>query len=182
MTPVVGLLRTQLPACVRKMALDRVFRATAEALGCPAPQLAGLTADACLLRYGQFTGDRVAELLRDGEDLAAIEERLYGNGYALGKTCRRLSHINTVKGAMSLGRVLYRVLDIEFQGDEDGIVIDRCYLSRFYTSQVCEVMSAMDRGLIAGLSDGRQLAFFARITEGQPQCRAQWNSQGGRRR
>jgi hypothetical protein len=155
-----------------------LFRATERAFDRPAPSLAGLSADECLLRYAQFTQGRVAELLRNGDDLPAVQERLYRNAYELGRACRRASRIGTVEDAMALGRVLYRLLDIEFQGDEGGVVISRCYFSRFYSGQVCQVMSAMDRGLFAGLSDGRQLAFFARITEGHARCRAHLNDQG----
>jgi hypothetical protein len=172
------LLETHMPTCVRKRALWALFRATARAFDFPVPQLAGLSADECLLRYAQFTQGRVAELLRNGDDLPAVQERLYRNAYELGRACRRASRIGTVEDAMALGRVLYRLLDIEFQGDEGGVVISRCYFSHFYSGQVCQVMSAMDRGLFAGLSDGRQLAFFARITEGHPRCRAHLNDQG----
>jgi len=73
---------------------------------------------------------------------------------------------------MLLDRALYRLLEIEFQGDEGGVVISRCYFSPFYSGPICRVMSALDRGLFAGLSGGRQLVFTARITEGQAQCRA----------
>ena len=84
---------------------------------------------------------------------------------------------------MALARVLYRLLDIEFQGDEVGdVVVSRCYFSRFYSGQVCQVMSAVDRGLFAGLSDGRQLLFSARITEGQGRCRAHLHVPGDEQR
>ena len=80
---------------------------------------------------------------------------------------------------MALSRVLYRLLDIEFQGEEGDIVISRCSFSRFYSGPICQVMSAMDRGLFAGLSNGKQLVFTARITEGQAQCRAHLSVERG---
>jgi len=176
---VAVFLETHMPACVRKRALWALFRATARAFDRPVPPLAGLSADECLFRYAQFTEGQVAELLQDGDDLPAVQERLYRNAYELGRACKRASRIRTVEDAMALGRVLYRLLDIELQGDEGGdVVINRCYFSRFYSGQVCQVMSAMDRGLFAGLSDGRQLVFFARITEGQAWCQAHLNVQG----
>ena len=179
MNRVAVFLETHMPACVRKRALWVLFRATARAFDRPAPSLAGLSADECLHRYAQFTQGQVAELLQDGDDLPAVQERLYRNAYELGRACRRVSRIRTVEDAMALARVLYRLLDIEFQGDEGGdVVISRCYFSRFYSGQVCQVMSAMDRGLLAGLSGGRQLVFFTRITEGQAWCRAHLNVQG----
>ena len=179
MNRVLVFLETHVPACVRKRALRALFRATARAFKCPAPSLASLAADDCLLRYAQFTQGRVAELLLNGDDLPAVQEQLYRNAYELGRACRRVSRIDTVKGTMALARCLYRLLDIEFRGDEGGnVVVSRCYFSRFYSGQVCQVMSAMDRGLLAGLSDGRQLVFSARITEGQARCRAHLGVQG----
>ena len=176
MNPVVALLSTHMPGWAGKVALGVLLRATARAFGCPAPSLARLSADECLLQYAQFTQGRVAGLLRDGADLPAVQERLYRNAYQLGRACKWLSCVGNVQDAMALGRALYRLLDIEFQGDEEGVVVSRCYFSRFYSGQVCQVMSAMDQGLLAGLSDGRQLAFSARITGGQAQCRARWNA------
>ena len=173
MNQVVAFLGAHLPACVRKRALWALFRATARAFERPVPPLAGLSADECLLRYAQFTQDRVAELLLNGDHLVAVQERLYRNAYELGRACKRVSRTRTLKDAMALSRVLYRLLDIEFQGEEGGdIVVSRCSFSCVYSGPVCQVMSAMDRGLLAGLSDGRQLVFTARITEGQAQCRA----------
>jgi hypothetical protein len=168
-----------MPACVRKRALWALFRATARAFDRPVPRLARLSADQCLLRYAQFTQGWVAELLQISDNLPAVEERLYRNAYELGRACRRLSRIDSMEEAMALARVLYRLLDIEFQGDEGGdVAVSRCYFSRFYSGQVCQVMSAMDKGLLAALSDGRQLVFSARITEGQTRCRAHLGVEG----
>jgi hypothetical protein len=180
---VVVFLETHMPACARKRALWALFRATARAFDRPAPSLAGLSADECLLRYAQFTQRQVGELLQNGDDLPAVQERLYGNAYELGWACRKASCVDTVEETMVVGRILYRLLDIEFRGDEGGnVVISRCYFSRFYSSQVCQVMSAMDSGLLAGLSGGRQLVFSARITEGQTWCRAHLDAQGDKQR
>ena len=181
MKRAVVFLEAHSGAFVRKGALWALLRATARAFGCSAPSLSGLSTDECLLRYAQFTQRRVAELLHEGDNMAAVQERLYRNAYGLGRACRWAAGIDTAEDAMALGKALYRLLDIEFQGDERGdVVIGRCYFSRFYSGQECQVMSAMDRGLLAGLSDGRQLVFSTRITEGQACCRAHLNGQGDR--
>ena len=171
---IVGLLENHtIPAWVRKSALLALFRATARAFDCPLPPLAGLSADECLLRYARFTQGRAAELLRDGNNLPAVQEQLYRNAYELGRACKSISGIGSMEEVMALGRALYRLLDIAFQGDERGdVVISRCYFSRYYSDQICQVMSAMDRGLLAGLSGGSQLVFSARITEGRTWCQA----------
>ena len=69
----------------------------------------------------------------------------------------------------------------DLQGDARGeVVINRCYFSRFFSSEVCRLMSAMDAGLFAGLSNGGVLTFSCRITEGQPCCRAHFRWEGSR--
>jgi hypothetical protein len=166
---------------VRKAALWALVRATSRAFDCPAPSLAGLSADACLLRYAQFTQGQVAALLRDSGDVALVGERLYRNAYRLGRVFRWAARIRTLEDAMELDGALYRLLEIDLQSKPHGdVVFSCCYFSRFYTGQVCQVMSAMDRGLLAGLSGGKQLVFSARITEGHPCCRAHVNGEENR--
>jgi hypothetical protein len=71
--------------------------------------------------------------------------------------------------------LLYRFLQIQFQGNRSGdIVIDKCYFSQYYSGQTCGLMSAVDAGVIAGLADGGVMTFLQRITEGKPCCRAQF--------
>jgi hypothetical protein len=162
-----------MPGCARKVALWALFRSAALAFGRPAPPSAALSADERLFRFAQFTQSQAEELLRNGGDLEAVRERLYRNARALGRLCRWVSHAQTMQEAMDLGWILYRTLDIELQGDGLGnITFSRCFFSRFYSYPVCQVMSAMDGGLFAGLSGGRQLVFSARITEGESCCRA----------
>jgi hypothetical protein len=173
MNRLLALLETGMPTCMRKVALLALFRSAALAFGRPAPPIAALPADECLLRFARFTQSQAEKLLRNGDDLEAVQERLYRNAYGLGRLCRRVSRAKTMQEVMDLSRILYRVLDIELQGDGLGnVTFSRCFFSRFYSYPVCQVMSAMDGGLFAGLSGGRQLVFSARITEGQTCCRA----------
>jgi hypothetical protein len=163
------------PAFVRRMALLQLFRATAAAYRCDMPRLRGLSHAQCLLAYARFTTDRAEEALREGDDLPGLEARLYRNAYRLGRLPGRLLRVRQVDDAMTLGRFLYGLLDIDFAGSGDGeITIGRCYFSSFYSPEVCRVMSAMDRGLLAGLTGGGKLAFDQRITEGQACCRARF--------
>ncbi len=102
------------------------------------------------------------------------------NAYQLGQMHGQMLRVRTIEEVMAMGRILYRILGIEFQGNaQGGVVISHCYFSRFYSGQVCRIMSAMDQGLFAGLSGGGQLVFTSRITEGQPCCRARFTLQEG---
>ena len=162
-----------LPAPVKRQALVQLFRSTATAFQCNMVRLAGLSRDQCLREYARFTADQAGQALRSGSDLSDLRERLYWNAYRLGRTPGRLLGIRSVDDVMALGRLLYSILDIEFNGSGSGeITISRCYFSCFYSPEACRMMSAMDRGLLAGLAGGGEVVFTERITEGWPCCRA----------
>lgn len=173
-------LLNRTPAFVRRLALLQLFRATAAAYQCDMPRLRGLSHAQRLLAYARFTADRAEEALHKGDDLPGLEARLYRNAYRLGRLPGRLLRVRQVDDAMTLGRFLYGLLDIDFAGSDAGeITIGRCYFSSFYSPEVCRVMSAMDRGLLAGLAGGGDLAFSQRITEGHLCCRARFGLADG---
>jgi hypothetical protein len=179
MSPLLAQLLTHTPAIVKRQALMLLFRATAAAFQVDMPRLSGLSREQCLLAYARFTAHQADEALRQGGDLSALQERLYRNAYRLGRTPGWLLGSHSVNDVMALGRALYDVLDIDFHGSDSGsgsgeITISRCYFSSFYSPEVCRLMSAMDRGLLAGLAGGGELVFIERITEGRPCCRARF--------
>jgi len=175
MSPLLSRLLTQAPALVKRQALMQLFRATAAAFQADMPRLSGLSREQCLLAYARFTANQAEEALRQGGDLSELQERLYRNAYRLGRTPGWLLRVRSVDDVMALGRSLYDILDINFEGSRGGeITIGRCYFSSYYSPEVCQVMSAMDRGLLAGLAGGGELVFTERITEGQPCCRARF--------
>jgi hypothetical protein len=176
MNLLLSRLLTHQPALVKRQALVQLFRATAAAFQADMPRLSGLSREQCLLAYARFTAERADEALRQGDDLPGVQARLYENAYRLGRLPGRLLRVQGVGDTMVLGRFLYGILDIDFDGSSsDGeITIGRCYFSDFYSPEVCRVMSAMDRGLLAGLAGGGELAFSQRITEGHTCCRARF--------
>ena len=179
MSVLLARLLTHTPAIVKRQALVELFRATAAAFQADMPRLSGLSREQCLLAYARFTADQADEALRQGGDLSELQERLYRNAYRLGRTPGWLLRVRSVDDVMALGRSLYDILDIDFEGSASSngkaeITISRCYFSSYYSPEVCKVMSAMDRGLLAGLAGGGELVFTERITEGQPCCRARF--------
>jgi hypothetical protein len=170
---LVRALQIYTPEYVKKMALTQLFNSTAAAFEAEVPQLAGLTSAECLAQYARFAQTQAEQRLRDGREVEAVAQRLYRNAVEMGRLHSKWLRPGTLQDVMDIGRVLYRILDIDLQGDVRGeVVINRCYFSRFYSAEVCRLMSAMDRGLFAGLSNGGELTFSSRITEGQPCCRA----------
>lgn len=173
MNLLITLLAMHTPQRVKRWALVDLFDVTAAAFESDVPPLAGLSPDECLLQYALFTQHHTESLIRNGQDLDYVQHRLYQGARELGAIQHTRFRIHTVRDVMAMGRVLYRVLGIDFRGDAQGeIVIKHCYFSRFYTSQSCQIMSAMDRGLFDGLMGGGQLQFSARITDGQATCQA----------
>ena len=150
-----------------------LFNCTALAFECGIPQLEGLSFDECLEKYALFTKEEVEKSIQQGNDLQTIKNRLYQNAFRLGEKLRKRFHVTTIEEVMTMSRILYRTMEIEFHGTVQGeITINRCFFSRFYSSQVCQVISSLDEGVIAGLSGGGQLIFSERITEGKDCCKA----------
>jgi hypothetical protein len=175
MGPLVPRLLAHMPSIVKRHELAQLFQSTAAAFQCDMPRLSGLSREQCLREYARFTADRAEKVLRSGSDISEVRERLYRNAYHLGRTPGRLLRVRSVEDVMALAQFLYGILDIEFYGSGSGeITISRCYFSSFYSPAVCQVMSAMDRGLLAGLAGAGDLVFTQRITEGRPCCRGRF--------
>jgi hypothetical protein len=185
MNLLVSALNVFTPELVRKMALNKLFYATAVPFGLEPPPLARLTSDECLARYARFVQAHAGQRLHDENDPQELEQRLYQSAVEMGGMLNKWLRLHTMQEVMAAARVLYQILTIDLQGDARGeVVIPRCYFSDFYSVEVCRLMSAMDRGLFAGLSNGGELTFTSRITEGQPCCRAHFrltNQQAGDR-
>ncbi len=178
MNLLVRLLQLYTPDLVKKRALTQLFNSTASAFEAEVPPIAGLDCDECLALYAQFARTHAERWLSDAHQTEAVQERLYRNAFEMARLHIKGLRLTTMQDVIATGRVLYRILEIDLQGNVQGdILIRECYFSRFYSPEICQLMSAMDRGLFAGLSNGGVLTFSGRITEGQPYCRAHfsWN-------
>ena len=165
--------RLLMPFGIRRLALERLFARTAAAFGAPVPPPRTRGPGGRLLEYARFTRAQAEEALRRGDDLAALDRRLYRAAFGLGAGYRVQLGVRSVSGAMAAARLIYRNLGVDFQGSPDGeVVIRRCGFARHYSPQVCRLTSALDRGLMAGLARGGELRFRQRITEGAADCRA----------
>jgi hypothetical protein len=173
--PSIALAAASLlmPFGLRRRALEQLFARTAAAFGTPVPSPRTRGTNARLAEYASFTRARAEDALRRGEDLAALDGRLHRAAYGLGARYRVRLGVRSISGAMAAARLIYRNLGIDFHGSPDGeVIIRRCGFARTYTPQVCRMISALDRGLMAGLARGGELSFRQRITEGADSCRA----------
>lgn len=171
----LALLRLYTPAWLKKCQLAELFECTAAAFGIPVPGTADLSFDERLLEYARFTSAQAEAAIRRGDNREALRERLYLNAYQLGRKLRKRLRVSNTEDAMAATRILYRYIGIELRGPVEGeIEVGRCLFSRFYSSQVCRVVSALDAGVVAGLSNGGQLTFYQRMTDGHDRCRARF--------
>jgi hypothetical protein len=174
-------LQVYVPASIRRNALEQLFRITADAFGCGPPSTAGMRHQEMLRRYAAFTRDRADQVIMEGREHSVLADRLWRNAYRLGMTLRRRLRIRTTEEALTAARIVYRILDIDFRGNRRGdIVIERCSFSAVYSPAVCRIVSSLDAGLLAGLTDGGRLTFSTRITEGWTRCLARVTWEGPR--
>ncbi len=167
------VLPHNLPALVRGMLLAELVEATADAFECPAPKVDHLTYDERLRSYALFSREQAEKALNSGRNVLAIKTHLYQNAYPLGARLRKWLAVDTMSDVMELGQICYHAIGVEIQGDAQGhVTVNECYFSQFYSSPVCDVISALDDGVFSGLLGGGRLAFSERITEGRPYCRA----------
>ena len=176
--------RVYLPRGARRRAIEELFTRTAAAFASPVPPPQGRGTASRLAEYARFTRERAEEALERGagggpESLAALERRLHRAARGLGGRLRLRLGVRSPGEALAAARVVYRGLGIDFRASPDGqIVIRRCSFASIYTPRVCALVSALDSGLLAGLSGGGQLRFTQRLTEGACCCRAAFEGNG----
>jgi hypothetical protein len=165
--------RTLLRLCLRRREIDRLFTLTAAAFGCQPPPSRGRDAEGLLVDYAHFTREHAEAALDGNRDLHALERRLFHAAFALGSNYRRCLGVHCPGDAMAAARLIYDCLGIDFRsGPEGAIEIRRCAFARVYSSRVCGLVSALDRGLVAALTQGGEMTFRQRLTEGAASCRA----------
>lgn len=180
MNPLLALLQLHTPTWIKKGQLQELFECTASAFDTEAPAAAGLSFDERLQRYARFTASQVEAAIRRGNDPDALRERLYRNGYRLGSKLRKRLRLSNAEEVAEAIPILYRALRIELRGPAGGeIEVAHCFFSRFYSGQVCQIVSALDAGVVAGLSNGGRLTFRQRITGGRESCRASFEEVTG---
>ena len=162
-----------LPLGARRREIERLFARTAAAFGSPVLSRRTRGAGGRLKEYALFTRDCAEAALSGGGKLQALDSRLFGAALALGGGYRLRLRVRGTRDAMAAARLIYRGLGIDFRGSTEGsVVIRRCAFAAVYTPRVCALVSALDRGLLAGLTGGGVLEFRQRITEGADSCRA----------
>ncbi len=176
----LALARLPLPAFVKKRGLRRLAALTADAFDLPAPDVSGRSYSRALAVYADFTREAAGRLA--GGDWAGkrVQAALFRGAFALGARYRRLFRIRDAGEALVAMRALYRAIGIRMERDgREGFTVRSCFFSSRYDPATCQVISALDAGLLAGLAGGGGLSFSQRLTEGAPCCRATFTPEAG---
>lgn len=150
-----------------------LMRQTANAFGVEAPKAVVRSTSELLKIYAEFTAKEASRAIQHGDDLKTLHQKLYQMAYTLGSRLRRLLNPKDKKECFSVIALLYRNIGIQMEEKAPGtICVRKCYFSGFYTPEVCDLISAIDQGIFAGIYQGGKLTFHERITEGCDVCRA----------
>jgi hypothetical protein len=169
---LLKIMQLYMPEFIKKKKLKELFRLTADAFQSELPELRGLSFVECLLKYALFTKEQAENYLQSGRPLEEVKYRLYKNSYIFGQNLRKSLHIVAWEEAVTVIKAIYKLIGIDFQYDRQGeIIIKQCFFSNYYSGEVCMLISSLDEGLAAGLSNGGRLCFNQRITEGGSCCK-----------
>jgi len=169
---LLKIMQLYMPEFIKKKKLNELFCLTADAFQSELPELRGLSFAECLSKYALFTKERAGSYLQGGRLLEEAKHRLYQNSCIFGQNLRKSLHIVAWEEAVTALKVIYKLIGIDFQCDRQGeIIIKQCFFSKYYSGEVCNLISSLDEGLAAGLSGGGRLSFNQRITDGCSCCK-----------
>ena len=152
----------------RRIELQQLMNLTARAFGKRPRRIWTLPNDEALRVYAEYTRDN----LRDGVD-GQLLERMNKEAYKMGRLLRKLFFLRKQASIEQFTIALYRNIGIQLDGHIPGqLCFRKCFFSQYYTPDICLAASALDDGIIRGLSGSGRLVFQQRITEGCEYCRA----------
>ncbi len=175
----IWLLKGYIPTFVKNAKLRELSELTARAFGYNPPNLNSVCFNQNLKSFALFTKGAADTAISDGRDLDAIRSNLYDHAYKMGIELKEKLNLDSREDILSAISFVYKLLKIDFHCDPQGAVeIKKCYFSSYYNSETCKLISALDAGLVAGLSNGWKLEFGQRITEMKSCCKGQLSVTG----
>ena len=157
---------------LHRLELQALAVVTAAGFGCRPPVLLFLAPPAALRRYAVFTVRAAERAQRRGK---LNEQKVYRSAYRagslIGRLARRFGGLSTDLHHQQFVRMLYRTIGIHLEGTLPGeFCVKRCFFSRYYSSDICRILSNMDNGIVCGIFGKGHLHFSQRITEGHTVC------------
>ena len=179
----LSMLSRVFPSKLKLRMLDELAQATARGFEAKPPEWSGTSFDSRVTEYALFTARQAGALVAAGDEraIAAVRERLHAGARRLGERLRCGLGVGDAEEAFAAFRLFYRQIGIEVSGGPLGEMrVDRCFFARYYTEPICQVVSALDQGLVAGLFAGASLEFQERLTGGGACCQATLTPAGAR--
>lgn len=167
------LLEFYVPFIIRYKILSEIYKITGEAFKDKLIISNSINHRKGLKRYAIYSNELTLGAIYSRKDLEEIKYRLYRNSYIVGHKLRKFFSITNIEEAMQTAEIFYDIIGIEFSAnDKNEITINKCYFSDYYDCRVCNIISAIDEGIIAGLTNGAKINFINRITDGNKCCYA----------
>jgi len=173
MNLVLTALSRFFPHRMRLRMLDELTRVTAEGFAVGPPSWQDISFASRRVRYAEFTAAQAAAVIQIGDEalLVATRRRLFESAERLGHALRLRLRVRDTHDALTAFRLLYKQMGIVVtMGPEGEITVERCFFSGYYTDRVCDLVSALDQGVVAGLFSGASLEFRQRLTDGSSCC------------
>jgi hypothetical protein len=109
------------------------------------------------------------------EAIRAARKALFRTGLEMGREARsRLGVGDSLQDLIRAAGVLYRILGIEFTvidaPEGRRLEVHRCPLASWYSHEACLMLSAVDEGVVSGLSPEAAMRFTEYISGGAPHC------------
>jgi hypothetical protein len=162
-----------LPAFLKKQKLRTLAGLTARAFQVAEPELQASSYKARLKQYAEFTKIAAENTLGRQELADNPQKWLFEEARQFGAKLRGSFRVRNLEEAIEAARIIYRAIGIDFRADLRGEVrIRSCFFSRFYSPEICSLISSLDEGLLAGLFGPGEMRFSQRLTEGKAGCRA----------
>ncbi|HVO37416.1 MAG TPA: hypothetical protein VMV03_00160 [Spirochaetia bacterium] len=160
-----------MPGLLRRACISRLHRLTADAFQAEAPAPHG-SARRRLESYAELTRAVAEQAAVDEGRTARARDRLFANARGLGARLRSRLGIRDRQDALEAARSLYRLIGVDFRPSRGsaGFTVPHCFFSGYYSPAVCRMISSLDAGLLSGLTDGAEMSFCRRITEGAASC------------
>lgn len=173
----LALLRLHLPARLRAAGLRDLAAAVATSAGTHPPDFAACRPGEALGRFVEFMGEsarvRAGTIGMTGDCAGDADARLERAALDVGRRLRDRLGVATRAESLVALALLYRAIGIDWRTSPEGAVtVCRCAFASRFDPEACRFASALDRGVVAGLTGGGRLRFDERITEGRPACRA----------
>ncbi|MHB1484927.1 MAG: hypothetical protein ACYCYI_09710 [Saccharofermentanales bacterium] len=169
---LLKIFQYYVPAFVKKKIICDLNKVTASAFQCEIPEMKELSYNDRLLAYALFTDNQSQKIVKNNENFENTRNSLFEASYKIGDDFRKRFHISKNSDVIIASRLIYKILGIEMQADNDEIIIKECFFKNYYSGDTCKIISALDEGMAAGLSGGGKLEFYQRMTEGHNCCKA----------